>query len=70
MDLRNNSITVGELLSDPKAQAVFYRRFGKMVNHPMVSASKTLTLGQVCDMAAVYLPKKTINETLNELSRL
>lgn len=70
MDLRNKTITVGELLDDPRSRAVFQRRFGKMMNHPMVGAARTLTLAQLTEMAAVYLPKKTIQDTLRELERL
>lgn len=70
MDLRNQSITVGELLDNPRSRAVFYRRFGKLMNHPMVGAARTLSLRQLSEMAAVYLPKKTIEETLRELQQL
>ncbi len=70
MDLKNDRITVGELLDDPRARAVFQRRFGKWMKHPMVAASRTLTLSQLMEMAGVWLPKKTIRETWQELSRL
>lgn len=70
MNLKNDRITVGELLDDPKARAVFQRRFGKWMKHPMVAASRTLTLSQLMEMAGVWLPKKTIRETWQELSRL
>lgn len=70
MDLRNQTITVGELLDDPRAKAVFQRRFGKLMQHPMVGAARTLTLKQLAEMAAVYLPKSTIQDTLRELQRL
>jgi hypothetical protein len=70
LDLRNQTITVGELLSDPKSRRVFQRRFGKLLKHPMVAAAQTLTLNQLCEMAAVYLPKKTIEETLEELRKI
>ncbi len=70
MDLRNQTITVGELLDNPKSRAVFQRRFGRLMNHPMVGAARSLTLRQLAEMAAVYLPKKTIDETLRELQRL
>ena len=70
MDLKNDRITVGELLDDPKARAVFQRRFGKWMKHPMVAASRTLTLSQLMEMAGVWLPKKAIRETWQELSRL
>lgn len=70
MDLRNKSIKVGELLDNPKSNAVFQRRFGKFMRHPMVKVARTLTLAQLEEMAAVYLPRQTIQDTLNELERL
>ena len=70
MDLKQNQITVGELLQNPKARAVFQRRFGKWLKHPMVQAAHSLTLSQLAEMAAVYLPQKTIDETIQELKRL
>jgi hypothetical protein len=51
LDLKNNRITVGELLDDPKARGVFQRRFGKWMKHPMVNASRTLSLEQLIKMA-------------------
>lgn len=70
MDLRNQTITVGELLDNPKARAVFQRRFGRLMQHPMVAAARSLTLRQLAEMASVYLPQKTIQETLRELGQL
>ena len=70
LDLRNNNITVGELLDDARARAVFQRRFGKWMKHPMLAAGRSLTLGQLMELAKVYLPQKTIQETWNELHRL
>ena len=64
MDLRQNQITVGELLQNPRARAVFQRRFGKWMKHPMVQAAHSLTLAQLSEMAAVYLPKKTMGGDL------
>ncbi len=70
MDLRNKRITVAELLDDPRSRAVFQRRFGKFMKHPMVGAARSLTLAQLQEMAAVYIPQKTIQETLRELEQL
>ncbi len=70
MDLRNRTITVGELLDNPKSRAVFQRRFGKFLRHPLVGAARTLTLAQLAEMAAVYLPQKTIQDTIRELESL
>lgn len=70
MDLRNKTITVGELLDNPKSKAVFQRRFGKFMKHPMVGAARSLSLAQLQEMAAVYIPRKTIQDTLRELEQL
>ena len=43
MDLRNKTITVGELLDDPRSKAVFQRRFGKLLRHPMAGAARVLS---------------------------
>ena len=50
LDLRNNTITVGELLDN--------------------RASRSLTLAQLAEMAAVWLPQRTIQETIQELRQL
>ena len=70
MDLRGKQISVGELLDDPRSKAVFQRRFGKFMKHPMVCAARSLSLAQLQEMAAVYVPQKTIQETLRELEQL
>ena len=70
MDLRGNKITVGELLDDPRAAAVFQRRFGKWMKHPMVAAGRNLTLAQLMELGIVYLPQKTIEDTWEELQSL
>ena len=70
MDLRNQTITVAELLDNPKSKAVFQRRFGNLLRHPMVGAARSLTLKQLAEMAAVYLPQKTIQDTIRELQQV
>ena len=70
MDLKNNRITVGELLDDERSHAVFQRRFGKWMKHPMLAAGRSLTLSQLMELAKVYLPPKVIQDTWNELKNL
>ncbi|HIY15761.1 MAG TPA: hypothetical protein H9839_00340 [Candidatus Intestinimonas stercorigallinarum] len=70
MDLKGNQILVGELLDDPAARAVFQRRFGKLLKHPMVPAARSLSLEQLLGFAKLYLPKPVIQDTLEELRRL
>ena len=70
MELRNDAITLGELLDDPGARAVLQRRFGTLLGHPMVRAARSLTLEQLTQLAAVWLPRSVIRDTLEELRRL
>lgn len=67
MDLKNNKITLGELLDYAPAKSVFQRRFPMAMRHPMLGAARTVTLEQVISMAGNYIPQKTIQETLKEL---
>ena len=69
MDLKNNKITVGELLDNPHSRAVFQRRFPMVMKHPLLGASRTVTLEQLMSFAGAYLPKNLINDTLEELRR-
>ena len=69
MDLRNQKITVGELLDDPRSRGVFQRRFGQMLNNPLVQAGRSLTLAQLVTLAGTKLPQQVIRETLEELRR-
>ena len=69
MELRGQKITVGELLDDPRSRAVFQRRFGHLLNSPLVKAGRSLTLEQLAALAATKLPRRVIEETLEELRR-
>ncbi|MCI2106433.1 MAG: hypothetical protein LKK00_06900 [Intestinimonas sp.] len=70
MDLKNQQITVGELLDDPAARGVLKKRLGKLMDHPLVPAARTLTLEQVLGFAKYYVPQPVIQNTLRELQRL
>ena len=67
MNLKNNKVTVGELLDYAPAKAVFQRRFPMVMRHPMLGAARSVTLEQVIAMAGSYIPQKKIQETLEEL---
>ncbi len=67
MDLRNNQITLGEVLAYPPAKAVLARRFPLVINRPIVANSSGMTLERVMKLGAAYVPKKVIQETLQEL---
>ena len=54
MDLKNNKITVGELLDNPASRGVFQRRFPMVLRHPMLGAARTVTLEQLVAFAGAY----------------
>ena len=70
MDLKNNKITVGELMDYSPAKAVFQRRFPMVLRHPMLGAARTVTLEQIIAIAGAYIPQRTIQDTLNELRKV
>lgn len=70
MNLKNNKVTVGELLDYAPAKAVFQKRFPMVMRHPMLGAARTVTLEQLISMAGNYIPQKKIQETLEELKRV
>lgn len=70
MDLKNNKITVGELLDHPRAKAVLVRRFPLVMKKPLTGAARTVTLEQLVSFLSPYLPSGMINDTLKELKNL
>ena len=70
MELKNDQITVAELLNNPKSRAVLQKRFGKWMKSPLVQAAGTLTLAQVIELTRAYVPKKDVEEALQELKKV
>ncbi len=69
MDLKNNKITVGELLDYAPAKAVFQKRFPMAMRHPMLGAARTVTLEQLIAVAGAYIPRRAIEDALNDLRK-
>ncbi|MBO5034555.1 MAG: hypothetical protein J6C43_02980 [Oscillospiraceae bacterium] len=69
MDLKNNKITVGELMDYQPARAVFQKNFPMVMRHPLLGAARSVTLEQVIALAGDKIPRKKIQETLNELRK-
>lgn len=69
LNLKNNQITVGELLDTPASRAVFQRRFPMVLKRPPTGAARSVTLEQLLAFAQPYLSPKKINETLEELRK-
>lgn len=70
MDLKNNTITVGELLDHPGARSVLTRRFPMVMKKPLTGAARTVTLEQLLAFVSPYVPAAMLNDTLRELKKL
>jgi len=70
MNLRNETITLGELWDDPKAREVLRRRIPGILKHPVQGRAKTVTLGQLADFLGSWLPETRIREVIRDLERL
>ena len=70
MDLKNNRITVGELLDYPPAKNVIQRRFPMALRHPMLGAARTVTLEQLLAVAGNFVPRNKLSAALEELRRV
>ncbi len=70
MNLRNNTITLGELLDNPAAKAVLQRRFSQLLAHPMLGSARHLSLKQIISMAGNQVSRQSIQATLQELQAL
>ncbi|MEG2000581.1 MAG: hypothetical protein RR053_04210 [Evtepia sp.] len=70
MNLKNNHITIRELMENPKSREVLRRRFPLIINLPIVASSGSLTLECAMGMAAAYVPKNALEDTVRELENL
>ena len=70
MDLKNNKITVGELLDHPGAKALLTKRFPAVMKKPMTGAARTVTLEQLTAFLGAYIPAAVMRDTINELKKL
>ena len=70
MDLRNNQITLGELWDDPKSRSVFQKHVPMLARHPVKGAARTVTLEQLRDFMAGWVPGVMINGVISDLKKL
>lgn len=70
MNLRNNQITVGEVLSNPQARALLTKKFPLVFKKQFSPAAKSVTLEQLLALVGGYLPQRTVADTLRELEKI
>lgn len=70
MDLKNNQITLGELWDNPKSRTVFQRRIPMLGKHPVKGAARTVTLEQLHDFMASWVPGPMLSGVMSDLKKL
>ncbi len=70
MDLKNNSITLGELLANPKAAALAKKEFPELMNPFFLRMAQNMTLKKALGYAKNQISQKKIDRVLEELKRL
>ncbi|MFA5657836.1 MAG: hypothetical protein WC900_00945 [Oscillospiraceae bacterium] len=70
MDLKNNSITMGELLKNPAAKALLERELPQYMKHPMLSLAKNMPLSGIIGFSKGYVSPEKINMLLIRLKEL
>lgn len=70
MDLKNNQITIREILANPKAREYIKKENPDILNNPMIGMFQDMTLESLLKYAKEYLPQSKINQILYDLKRL
>lgn len=70
MDLRNNNITVRELLDNPKARQLLMRELSGYVNPQMLSFASNMSLKTVIGFSRGRMPPQKVEDLLNQLKEL
>ena len=70
MDLRKGQITLGELWDNAAARAVFEKRVPVLAKHPVRGAARTVTLEQLTDFMASWVPGPVISGVMRDLKQL
>ena len=70
MNLKNYQITVGEVLQNPQAKAMLQKELPMVMRHPMLPMANAIPLKDVIHYAGGYVSQRTMQNILDQLSRL
>lgn len=70
MDLKNNQITIRELMAHPQARAVLAKHFPQVIHLPIVTKSAGMTLERAMKLGAAFVPARSIRAALEELKQI
>lgn len=70
MNLRNNEITVGEIISNAEAKALLKKEFPDVMNPFMLQLARSMTLARILDLGKDRYPPEKISRVLAELEAI
>ena len=70
MDLKNNKITIKELLKNEDAVKIFRREFGELMKHPMLKTMSSMSLERLIKLGQKHIEADRIKKILEELGRI
>lgn len=70
MNLRNNEITVGEILKNPNARALFQREVPSLANNPMLPMSYSIPLKDILTYSKGVIPQFKVKQLLSQLEKI
>jgi len=71
MDLRNNSITLGEILKNPEAKELLHKELPQYFNNPMLMGmARGMSLTNILGIASGMISKEKQQELLTKLKAI
>jgi hypothetical protein len=70
MDLKNNNITIGEILKNVEAKRLLEKEFPQYIKQPMLSMAMNMPLSRIISMSQGKVPQDKINSLIILLQRL
>jgi hypothetical protein len=70
MNLRNNEITIGEIIDNPAGKELAQREFPEVMNPLMLQFARNMTLAKVLELAKDRYSQEKINKVLAELQAI
>lgn len=70
MDLKNNQITMGEILKNPEAKAVLAREFPDLMNPMLLMMAKGMSLDTVLRLGNGKYEQEKIDSALAQLKAI
>ncbi len=67
MDLKNNKITIGEILLIPKAKAILVSNFPEFMNPFLLKTARKMSLENTLKLAHGHFAQKQIDKIISEL---